>query len=186
MTQRFHFPSIQRHNHGNFVPSKTFICLKPLVTRSVSRVLGPWKLEILENLKALCHCYNAVMDVKLLYSITCVVHLHPSIRDSGIVTSSAFRGFPWCPAGCFIIIGGGGDVSSLSEGMFHHYLRGRGDISSLSGKGECFIIIGEIFHHYRKEGKRRKMSKKTPTLLVGLEGGGGANSCSKISHFLKI
>ena len=151
MTQRFHFPSIQRHNHGNFVPSKTFICLKPPVTRSVSRVLGPWKLEILENLKALCHCYNAVMDVKLLYSITCVVHLHPSIGDSGIVASSAFWGFARCPAGCFIIIrgggdvsslsegvggyfiiiGGGGDVSSLSEGMFHHYLRGRGDISSL-------------------------------------------------------
>ena len=147
------------------------------------------------------------MDVKLLYSITCVVHLHPSIGDSGIVTSSAFWGFARCPAGCFIIIrgggdvsslsegvggyfiiiGGGGDVSSLSEGMFHHYLRGRGDISSLSGKGECFIIIGEIFHHYRKEGKRRKMSKKTPTLLVGLEGGEGVQiPVPKLVIFLKI
>ena len=141
MTQRFHFPSIQRHNHGNFVPSKTIICLKPLVTRSVSRVLGPWKLEILENLKALCHCYNAVMDVKLLYSITCVVHLHPSIGDSGIVASSAFWGFARCPAGCFIIIRGGG--------MFHHYRRG------------CFIIIwgvGGIFHHYRGRGNVSSLS----------------------------
>ena len=99
------------------------------------------------------------MDVKLLYSITCVVHLHPSIGDSGIVTSSAFWGFARCPAGCFIIIRGGGDVSSLSEGIFHHYW-GRGgcfiiiggDVSSLSeGSGGYFIIIGEggMFHHYR-------------------------------------
>ena len=79
--------------------------------------------------------------------------------------------------GCFIIIGG--DVSSLSEGS--------GDISSLSGKGGCCIIIGEIFHHYRKEGKRRKMSKKTPTLLVGLEGGEGVQiPVPKLVIFLKI
>ena len=92
------------------------------------------------------------MDVKLLYSITCVVHLHLSIGDSGIVTSSALWGFRRCPAGCFIIIGGGG-------GIFHHYW-GRGgcfiiiggDVSSLSeGSGGYFIIIGEggMFHHYR-------------------------------------
>ena len=90
----------------------------------------------------MCHCYNGVMDVKLLYSITCVVHLHPSIGDSGIVASSAFWGFARCPAGCFIIIRGGGDVSSLSEGVGGYFI-------IIGGGGGCFIIIGGgggIFH----------------------------------------